>query len=128
MRPGGRSPKAVAEKLAGRMQLAMAALETAMAVRPAPTPFDGAIPVARAAKPIRLEAKAAIVPTAQATGQPLGRWDMGMTAGASWAGTAKTVAETPCRIEERDGARPPPPVPAVAPPHFAIFFSVWEAV
>jgi hypothetical protein len=99
MRPGGRSPKAVAEKLAGRIQLAMAALEAAMAERPALTPFDWAIPVARGAKPIRLEAKAAIVPTAQATGQPLGRWDMGMMSGVSWAGTAKTVAGTPCRIE-----------------------------
>lgn len=119
---------AVAEKLAGQIQLAMAAQEAAMAVRPALTPFDGAIPVARAAKPIRLEAKAAIVPTAQATGQPLGRWDMGKTAGVSWAGTAKTVAETPCRIEEREGARPPPPVHAVAPPRFAVFVFVWEAV
>jgi hypothetical protein len=97
-------------------------------VRPALTPFDGAIPVARAAKLIRLEAKAAIVPTAQATGQPLGRWDMGKTAGVSWAGTAKTVAETPCRIEGREGARPPPPVHAVAPPRFAVFVFVWEAV
>jgi hypothetical protein len=118
---------AVAEKLAGRIQLAMAAQDAAMAVRPALTPFVGAIPVARATKPIRLEAKAAIVPTAQATGA-LVRWDMEMTAGASWAGTAKTVAEIPCRIEEREGARPPPPVPAVAPPRFAVFFSVWEAV
>jgi hypothetical protein len=119
---------AVAEKLAGRIQLAMAAQEVAMAVRPALTPFVGAIVVTRAAKPIWLEAKAAIVPTAQATGQPLGRWDMEMTAGASWAGTARTVAEIPCRIEEREGARPPPPVPVVAPPRFAVFFSVWEAV
>jgi hypothetical protein len=99
-----------------------------MAVRPALTPFVGAIPVSRAVKAIRLEAKAAIVPTAQATSQPLGCWDMEMTAGASWAGTARTVAEIPCRIEERGGARPPPPVPAVAPPRFAVFFFIWEAV
>jgi hypothetical protein len=99
-----------------------------MAVRPALTPLVGAIPVARAATAIRLEAKVAIVPTAQATSQPLGRWDMEMTAGASWAGTARTVAEIPCRIEERGGARPPLPVPVVSPPRFAVFFSVWEAV
>jgi hypothetical protein len=31
--------------------------------------------------------------------------------------TAKTVAARPCRTEEREGARPPPPVHAAAPLH-----------
>jgi hypothetical protein len=128
VRPGSRSLRAVAERQAGQRHLEMAAQKAVMAVRPVLTPFVGAIPVVRAAKAIRLEAKAAIVLTALTTSQPLGRGDMEMTAGASWAGTAKTVAEIPYRIEERGGARPPLSVPAVAPPRFAVFFFFWDAV
>jgi hypothetical protein len=63
VRPGRCSPRAVAERPAGQRHLAMAAQKAAMAVRPVLTPFVGAIPVVRAVKAIRLEAKAAIVPT-----------------------------------------------------------------
>jgi hypothetical protein len=107
--------------------MAMADWKAAIAVRLALTPFGGVILVVRAAKAGQLEAKAASVPTAlatiMATRQPLRREDMEMK-----AGTAKTVVERLYRIEEKGGARPPLPVPAVAPPHCAASFFFWRAV
>jgi hypothetical protein len=118
---------AEAGEQAGQKQMAMADQKAAMAVRPALTPFGGAIPVVRAAKAGQLEAKAASVPTVlamiMATREQLSREDMEMK-----AGTAKTVVERPYRLEEKGGACPPLPVPAVAPPHCAASFFFWRAV
>jgi hypothetical protein len=107
--------------------MAMADLKAAMANRPALPPFGGATPVVRAAKANQKEAKTASVLTALATikvtRQPLRREDVEMK-----AGMAKTVMERPYRIEERGGARPPLPVPAVTPPRYAASFFFCQAV
>jgi hypothetical protein len=58
--------------------------------------------------------------TIMMTRQPLRHEDIEMK-----AGTAKTVVERPYRIEERGGARPPLPVPAVAPPRCTASFFFW---
>jgi hypothetical protein len=121
VQPGSRRLQAVQDLMA--MSGLKAAMK-ALAVRPAL-----AIPVAWAARAGQLEATlvptalATVMATVRTTGQPLRREDMEMR-----AGTMTTEVERPYRIEERGGARPHLPVPAAAPPRYAVSFFFWGAV